>query len=90
MTTSIQMLTQEEFRNIREKQLSAQLAPRRGVKRQLAELLTEQERRRDGESEVLPEAAIMTVDHVKRRQDKKARLESIQVCVCMHVKCFEC
>ncbi|XP_064386639.1 protein SDA1 homolog isoform X2 [Halichondria panicea] len=59
------ILTQEEFRTIRQTQLSSKLAPRRGVKRQLTELLAQQEDRREGEGELLPEAAIMTLDHVK-------------------------
>ena len=84
-TTTTQILTQEEFRTIRQKQLSSKLAPRRGVKRQLTELLAQQEERREGEGELLPEAAIMTLDHVKMKYDKKARLESIKVHVHVHV-----
>ena len=74
-----QLLTQEEFQKIRVKQLSSQLAPKRGVKRQLQELLEQQEERREGNGELLPEAAIDTLDHIKRRTNKKAKVESIMV-----------
>ena len=61
------------------KQLSSQLAPKRGVKRQLQDLLEQQEERRDGNGELLPEAAIDTLDHVKRKANKRAKVESIMV-----------
>ena len=57
-----QILTQEEFRTTMDTSKTTEsfkLAPRRGVKRQLTELLAQQEERREGEGELLPEAAII-------------------------------
>ena len=77
----VQLLTQDEFYLICEKQLAPEVALRLGVKRQLADLLTQQEERREASGEILSEAAISTLDHVRRKADKKARQESIKVSV---------
>ena len=42
-------------------------------------MLTQQEERREASGEILSEAVITTLDHVKRKADKKARQESVKV-----------
>ena len=74
-----QFLTQKEFKEIRLKQLRSAIAPRRGRKRQLEDLLEEQEERRQEGGELLSEAAIDTVPHAKKRRTKEERLASIKV-----------
>ena len=76
---SLQFLTQEEFQKIRLKQLASTIAPRRGRKRQLQELLQEQEERRQEKGEILSEAAIQMVAHAKRKHSKEDRINAIKV-----------
>ncbi len=76
---SLQFLTQEEFEKMRLKQLASSIAPRRGKKRQLDELLQEQEERRQEGGELLSEAAIEMVAHGKRKHDKQDRMSTILV-----------
>ena len=78
-------MTQEEFEKIRLKRLASSIAPRRGKKRQLEDLIQEQEER-CGRGELLSEDAIQIVDHAKRRHDKD-RLATVLVrgvaCLCV-------
>ena len=74
-------MTQEEFEHIRLKQLASVGVARHGKKRQLLELLGEQEERR-GEGELLSEAAIQMVDHAKRRHGKADRMATVMVSGC--------
>lgn len=60
-------------------QLASHLVPGRGKKRQLAELLKEQEERREERGELLPESAIQVVDHAKKRRGKEERLATVMV-----------
>ena len=64
---------------IRQKQLSSSITPRKGKKRQLEDLLEEQELRRQENGELLSEAAIHTVPHARMRRNKEERLASIRV-----------
>lgn len=53
---------------------------KRGKKRQLLEMLGEQEERRgEGQGGLLPEAAIVMVDHAKRRHRKEDRIATVMV-----------
>jgi hypothetical protein len=72
----LQFLTQEEFQKIRLKQLASSVTPKRGKKRQLSELLQEQEERR---GELLSEDTIQLVPYAKRRHEKKDRMSTILV-----------
>jgi len=74
-----QFLTQEEFEKIRVKQLSAAITPSKGRKRQLEEMLKEQEERRQEGGELLSEAAINIVPHAKRKRTKEERVASVKV-----------
>ena len=60
-------------------QLNAAIAPSRGRKRQLEEMLREQEERRQEAGELLSEAAINVVPHAKRKRSKEERVASIKV-----------
>ena len=68
------------------KRLASSIAPRRGKKRQLEDMIQEQEERRCGRGELLSEDVIQIVDHAKLRHDKKDRLATVLVrgvtCLC--------
>ena len=55
------------------------ITPSRGRKRQLEEMLRDQEERRQETGELLSEAAINVVPHAKRKRSKEERVASIKV-----------
>ncbi len=59
--------------------MASKIVPQKGRKRHLAELLEEQEARREEKGELLSENAIHMVDHAKRRHEKDDRISSIMV-----------
>ncbi len=67
------------------KELSDTITPSKGRKRQLEDMLKEQEERREEAGELLSESAINIVPHAKRKSTKDERIASIQVCRLMGI-----
>ena len=79
---SFQLFTQEEFKTIQLKQITSRIAPKRGKKRQISEMLCTQDERRQASGDILSESLIETIDHKKQKLDKEARIAAVQVCRC--------